>query len=226
MTRTLLAASLLLLSACATQGGGSYRQAAAVQAAPTPQPAPSFPTPGFTPAGAGASHGMLPAPQRKLAPYSPNKRVLPASGEAGVWAADGATRASVVPPPLFGVTLPYPSWATEAETRFWPDACVVAMHNSSVTTGMYNTIMREPEDVRACMAARALKICAMGFANKSDPATQEGAMFRQLEAHADALVERLCLGAGWTVDHGRVLLLASGDWIKAASQYAKDHQKH
>jgi hypothetical protein len=227
MTRTLLAFLLLFsLSANAQSVAPPARP-------PLVRPVvnePYFPTPGATPEGAGASHGSIPGattPPRAKVPPSPNKRILPASTEPGLWAADGAPRASrSAPPALFGVTLPYPAWATEPETQWSTDMCIVGMHNSAVTTGMYNTIIKKPESIRACMAARAYLLCAMGIANKAAPDSQEQALLRNTEAHAQALVDLLCAGAGWTDDHAHVLLQASKDWIKYVNQFATAHRRH
>lgn len=95
MTRT-LAVLVVLLSACAAPSvhGPAFQQAAPARAPMRPPAArpvvnsPHFPAPGATPAGAGAYRGE-PLPSASV-PRSPNKRVLPASAEPGLWAADGA----------------------------------------------------------------------------------------------------------------------------------------
>jgi hypothetical protein len=97
MNRLLLLFVLLL--GCATPTPGSYQQATAVRPAPrppvyTPGYAPGTSAePTYTPQGAGASHGGLPGSSSSV-PRSPNKRILPATKEPGLWAADGAPSAS------------------------------------------------------------------------------------------------------------------------------------
>lgn len=84
----------VLLSGCAA-APSQYRQAVAMPAPVTPPPAytPGFApgTPGapvYTPAGAGLPEVGQPGQRTEQVPRSPNQRVLPASAEPGVWAAD------------------------------------------------------------------------------------------------------------------------------------------
>jgi hypothetical protein len=227
------------LAAC---GGSSVHGPAFRQAVPMPMPveAPPAYTPGFapgtpseptyTPPGTGLPMPGQPGYVMPRVKRSPNTRVLPddysPKKEPGLWAADGAPVASTTPPPLFGVTLPYPNWATEKATQDWPDSCIVFMHNASVTTGVYNTVIKLPEAIRWCMAARAYAICADDFHSKTDPADPSYELLQQMVAHGHGLVARFCPGSGWTNDHADVLAQVVADFRRTLMKVHKDHRRH
>lgn len=160
----------LLLSACAAPyaHGPGFRQAAMRPAPYQPPPAytpgyaPGTPAePVYTPQGAGAYRGdQLPAAP---VPRSPNKRVLPATGEAGVWAADGdpalssASKPLFTLLPLFGVSL---SYSLEYPRVDWfINQCVAGMRDATKKTGQEDVINALPPPVRECFAARAVAFC-------------------------------------------------------------------
>jgi hypothetical protein len=187
MTRYLPAFLLLLSVACAAPayyGPEEYQQAAP---AIRPPPRPPAVTPGYNPntyepppyapAGGGASHGALSEPNtgKPPVPRSPNKRILPASNEPGLWAADGAPVASGrVTPPLFGVPLPYPPGVGSGEiSRRLADSCVASMTEAAEQAGKLARIMRLSEVVRQCMSAHAMKVCADEMWRKLQQSTDD-----------------------------------------------------
>jgi hypothetical protein len=179
-------------------------RAQAMRPAPAPVPLiqqqpPSLPgNPVHTPAGAGASHGGLPGAQKATLPSSPNKRLLPPTKEAGLWAADGA-KASLAPPPVYGVELPYAPSAGNDEKRV-TYACAATMSQATVATGANAASAAYPAYVRECLAFAALEHCADWMAQRHERMTKAGEHLdpdgmRALEAvkrYARALVEAAC----------------------------------
>lgn len=160
----------LLLSACTAPSayGPAFRQAAA---RPAPYQTPPVHTPGYfpgtpaepvyTPQGAGLPGERVPATRAAPVQHSPNKRVLPATGEAGVWAADGdpALSAGVGgTSPLFGASVPYPSSQHHVEQVM--EKCVAGLREVAEKTGHEDAIAQLPLPVRKCLAARAIAFCA------------------------------------------------------------------
>jgi hypothetical protein len=161
---------LLLLSACASTTSTRYEQAAPayVPVGPPPVMTPGyFPgtpaQPVHTPNGAGLPGERGPMPQPHALPASPNKRALPdefsPKREAGIWAADGAQNSPELPR-LFGVAIPYPGPAQYPDAKGDTELCVDTLTNAARVVGVFDRIMSLPEDVRACLAARALRHCA------------------------------------------------------------------
>jgi hypothetical protein len=92
--------------------------------------------PVHTPAGAGASHGGLAEHGKAAVPRSPNKRILPPTKEAGLWAADGAPVASNAPGTmLFGLIAPFPQDKPSVETLKWLHTCAGAMDEAAKDSG-------------------------------------------------------------------------------------------
>lgn len=221
MTKRLL---LLLALLSATAHAQAMRPAPAATGPLVVQQPPSFPAnPALTPAGAGASHGGLAAPGKALAPPSPNKRLLPPTKEAGLWAADGAPVAIATHThPLFNVRLPYPSFATDEKAAEVMTMCVYSMAVAGDNTEKTTTINEFAPEVRKCMAARAVATCAEDWwrillARKTPPPEQEE-LVRKTLAHATALVILNCKGAGVTRDHDDVLAEVVREFRKGVLQ--------
>lgn len=155
----------LSIASAALVASSAYAQAPAIEVPPMRPPLvrpvvnpPSFPTPGATPAGAGI---VVPTPEggEQVVPRSPNKRILPATKEPGLWAADGAPMASGGDAPsLFGVALPEPTGAAmlvEASR-----ACVSTVEAAAKSIGADKGVAVYPPLVRKCMAAWAYLMCA------------------------------------------------------------------
>lgn len=160
--------ALLALTGCSTPSGGhrEYRQAARPAPAPGPlivQQPPSYPGTTYTPPGTGlpmpGQPGQKPSVQR-----SPNTRVLPASNEPGLWAADGAPRAAAHDGSsdnrLFGVDYPLPAKPTEAEVTAAGQCTSELSSTLKTNPRTEGYIDGLPEDVRRCLAAMGVAQCA------------------------------------------------------------------
>jgi hypothetical protein len=132
------------------------------------RPTPTFPAPGYTPLGAaGASHGMLAAPEPEPPPRSPNRRVLPVSSEPGLWAADEPTASTREPPRISGVEILVPTTdAGEFEARF----CADKMERFLKSEGQVSALMRLRPDDRQCVVARLEAYCWESDLSKSESA--------------------------------------------------------
>lgn len=125
-----------------------------------PEPPPSFPMPGFTPAGAGASPIGQPwqAPETQVQ-RSPNKRVLPVDPTdpaPGLWAADEVGMSAVTPPRIAEVELPVPdSDVNGLETQF----CAFDMQRLLKREGQVAQMMALRPDDRRCVAALLYEYC-------------------------------------------------------------------
>lgn len=223
MTRTFLAL-LLLLSACSTTPR-AYKQA--VRPAPAPVARPPIYTPGYSPgpvdpahapAGAGASHGSLPMPGAGV-PRSPNKRVLPPTSEPGVWAADGAPKASA-PPRIFGVEIPF---MVDAHGNTLPGDtawCAKTVTEAADAAKLRDRVEGYPPDARACMAALAYLHCAThSFLWLSEPLTpgqRAGSpayhSAKDTLNHARSLRNRLCRDVALTDEQKYALDLIHSRW--------------
>lgn len=173
MTRfTPVAVSLFLLLGCggSSAHGTHLRQAVArppmvaTPPAVTPGYFPGTPAePVYTPNGAGLPGERVPGQQAQPVPTSPNKRILPASNEPGLWAADGAPRASDGDGhthPLFGLFYPHPPGDVTGEVSAMMDRCAESMLAAAQKAGVLAAIEALPKPVKFCMSARAFAHCA------------------------------------------------------------------
>ena len=170
MTQFLLAVFLLLLVACGAPSahGPSFQQAAVRPAPAAPPPAytpgyaPGTPAePVYTPQGAGAYRGE-PLPSTPVE-RSPNKRILPASNEPGLWAADGASTATLGGPNGLGVTVLGVAFDLGLELRPERAAmeCSKAVNDASDSTIHWSKhTLTFPTESMRCIAARAFLRCA------------------------------------------------------------------
>ena len=140
--------------------GLARAQAVAPLLEPVVEPAPSFPTPGATPAGAGASHGMLPTTEQELAPRSPNRRMLPPMKEPGLWAADEvkASTEDRPAPDIAGIPLPQPS----AVARKCANVANKALQEAKNAA----LLAQLQEADRRCVAAQMFLYCAESAATQ------------------------------------------------------------
>jgi len=120
---------------------------------------PYFPTPGATPAGAGI---VVPTREggEQVVPRSPNTRVLPASKDPGVWAADGAPKAAIdvgkvnVLGVVFNVGPDVGTWYVAGE-------CASDLNEAkSIPHGWAEIVSKFSEGALRCISAKALLYCA------------------------------------------------------------------
>ncbi|ATB40322.1 hypothetical protein CYFUS_005771 [Cystobacter fuscus] len=129
--------------------------------APTPPPAPStpLPVPRYVPAGAGAPRVGQPGDHAAPVARSPNARVLPPTGEPGIWAADEETKAvrrpSTTPQPEIDELL----MATPSPGAPEAKSCRQRLLRASRTSGHEMTRHNLPPSPRACINARLLVHC-------------------------------------------------------------------
>jgi hypothetical protein len=130
----------------------------AQSAAPVPAPPPTVPVPRYAPAGAGAP--MVGQPGDHAAPIarSPNTRLLPPTGEPGIWAADEAKavkRPSTAPQPESDeLLMAIPSPGAPAAK-----SCRQRLLRASRASGHEVTRHNLPPTPRACINARLLVHC-------------------------------------------------------------------
>lgn len=196
---------------------------------PPPRPPPAH-TPNFqphtppeavhTPAGAGASHGGLAAPE-KAVPRSPNKRPLPDEFDPrkvpGVWNVDGAPVASARNH-LWGVEIPLPEGvaASVVEDEAW--YCAGGMEEVAKAIHKIAPINTAAEDARRCMAAHALYRCAsetgLRATTRRDAARATRA--EALEAHSLALRAKWCADVTLTKKQHAALAVVMDTWTANA----------
>lgn len=199
---------------------------------PAPMPAsPPVMTPGYfpgtpsqtvhTPSGAGLPTPGQPGSGAATLPRSPNKRVLPASAEPGLWAADTVKASAVQPPDVFGVDIPFPSAATTDAERKWSIACGASMNEAAAKAGQRAVIDGMSLDDRKCLAARAYEFCASSLWARFEMARQAGEphspddleALRASHEHGAALVAAYCK-SGWTAELTKLLGKVTGPWAK------------
>lgn len=229
MTRTMLA--VLLLSSLA------HAQAPAV----APVRPPPVATPGYfpgstgnpthTPAGAGASHGGLPGAQKAEVQRSKNWR--PGGKGPEVMAPDDAPRASAGPPPsVFGVTLPYPGNASLSEMS------VVAMCHHAFSMAEHETQLAAyfanlPPEVRSCLAAKALALCAIGAQDGYNTASDKAALpadmpeaLARVREHSLALAAHHCRDVSLEQAVVTAYRKVEKAWYRAAKQTKAPSTSH
>jgi hypothetical protein len=207
MTRLLPVVSAVFLFSL-----GAHAQVPAVRPVPRP-PAytPGYspgtpPDPVYTPPGTGLPEVGQPGTHAAPVKRSPNKRALPASSEPGLWAADGAPKASASDAQIFGVSIPLPA-------VHGADA-VGAMCSHAVTKAMRDARMTEvlsfPEAVRACMAAQALYRCVLKHSIAQPqrprpgppPAWDPRYVKTTLVPHAERVAKERCADVKMTEEQG------------------------
>jgi hypothetical protein len=145
---------VLGLTACAAPRS-EFHQAAVPP--PMPAPAPSFPRPGFTPAGAGASHGGLPAPKAPGAERSPNKRALPPDNEPGLWAADPVRAFKADDPPDDGDD---PAEDPSGDGLVVTNECRAELYQAAALAKVTALFDGLPEKQQKCVFARLFLFCS------------------------------------------------------------------
>lgn len=205
----------------------SAAHAQAVRPAPSPGPLvqqpPSYPGATLTPAGAGASHGGLAAPEKVL-PRSPNKRLLPPTKEPGLWAADGAPVA-VARRQLWGVVIPLPDGEAADVLEYEAWHCSMYMEGAAKGTPSERAIRAFPEDVLRCAVAISQHHCATSevAAAKQRKARGEeldpdrNTVLAMIEAHMAALHIAWCSGITLSTDQRAVLSRVLRAWDAAGS---------
>jgi hypothetical protein len=177
------------------------------------QPPLSYPTLPSTPEGIGLyrpESGGAPAPR------SPNTRVLPATTEPGVWAADGdpALRASAsaagASPEILGVALPLSPEGKSAAAG----SCASTVADILKRLGIEQELLALPEPARRCAAALLYAQCIQE-SKHVDPwdyrtyrpkreqdrivaeiRSQKDRHYSEDEKRARAFVEAVCPGVG------------------------------
>jgi hypothetical protein len=124
-----------------------------------PAPSISVPVSRYVPAGAGAPVVGQPGDQAAPVARSPNTRVLPPTGEPGLWAADEDAKAvkkpSTVPQPEIDELL----MATPSPGAPEAKSCRQRLLRASLTSGHEVTRRNLPPTPRACINARLLVHC-------------------------------------------------------------------
>lgn len=188
MTKLLL---LLLAFLIPTTANAQAMRPAPAASGPliTQPPPPGQPT--YTPAGAGASHGGLATPAAAV-PRSPNKRLLPPTKEAGIWAADGAPSASAATmPPIFGIALGLPEAVTPSAKQ-WSNFCAATLGDTAKSTGTEALFASVHAQLRRCLASRAYLACAFDVADLSGANAPDAQTAKAMVAHGKALVAFNC----------------------------------
>lgn len=138
-------AKVMTVIVCALAGGAfAYSNA--------PAPAPMRP-------GVGLPLVGQPAQERRPdLPRSTNKRVLPATPEPGLWAADGEPRATVHVT-LEDIAIPMPENRTAGEL-FKTELCADGMRRAIDYSGRKGDVAKIPPEVLNCLVARLHLACA------------------------------------------------------------------
>lgn len=175
--------------------------AQAVRPAPMPVPRPPAHTPGYFPGtppepvyapnGAGLPGERV--PETVAPPVQRSKgRILPhePDGAPGLWAADGASRASSASTvSLFEVDLPLPPDSGAAKIG---RDCALEMTLAMRDAQQFH-VQNYLYDVRACIAAKALLYCSSARREDRERTPWRNATSqRTLEAHATTLAGQLC----------------------------------
>lgn len=132
---------------------------APVPAPPPPRAPAPFPMPRMTPEGAGALIVGQPGEQVPPVARSPNKRILPATHEPGLWAADepraASRRSPERPPPAVDELL------VAAPSPGTPEAkgCRQRLLRASRTSGHEERRHNLPQTPRGCLTARLILHC-------------------------------------------------------------------
>ena len=206
MPRPLLLLPVVLLAALALANPpplSAYPSQGLLAQAPVLEAESEVPGPAVehTPAGAGASHGGLPQSAEEV-PRSPNKRLLPATKEAGLWAADGAP-ATKRPPLILDVLMPTALESTDERGLRLAQQCAAKVEAMLRHDPHFDpAALHLPFDERKCLAARLYVICAeRGVHIREEHAAEQRPVlleqlqdFRALAATAVATRTRWCAG--------------------------------
>lgn len=206
--------------------------AQAVRPAPSPGPLvvqqpPTYPGATLTPTGAGASHGGLAAPQKALAPPSPNKRLLPPTKEVGLWAADGESIAGAGESSIFGAVVPLQTYPPHGAENVL-GACAADMA-AALRTARMDKLLLFPGPVRACMAARAYLQCVIRHGNEppktagwATPSGWDPVYLRQdVIPLAERLAKQQCEGVAITAEQGAAFRAV----LEKYSSKSEDYQR-
>ncbi|REG24011.1 hypothetical protein ATI61_11548 [Archangium gephyra] len=142
----------LALVGCAAPRS-ELRQATATVATP----APSFPQPGFIPAGAGASHGGLVPPQSRGVDRSPNRRDVPPSRTPGLWGADPVKAFKAEDPPRDDED---PEEGPRGDGPTASNECRHEMHDAAQTAKVAARFETLSTGQQECVTARLLLHCS------------------------------------------------------------------
>lgn len=183
------------------------------------QQPPSYPGATYTPPGAGASHGGIATPEKVLAPTSPNRRLLPPTSEAGIWAADRAPVA-VARHHLWGVeiTLPGGSVAHEAEKLAF--RCSAEMEELAKVIGKHDVAAAYPDAARRCIVATLQRHCAIAevvISRRKRVRAEELDRKRDdalaaMAPHTDALRTQWCTGVTLTNAQQHLVTTLQREW--------------
>ena len=223
MTHIAKAVPVVLLLVAASAHAQAVRPAPVARPLIEQQP-PSYPVPTYTPNGAGASRDTLVSPQ-PAAPRSPNKRLLPPTKEAGLWAADGAPVA-VHGTRLFGVDIPRMMDDEGRTVAGDTDWCARGLAKAADATGWRGRVEGHAYEARGCMAALAYFRCAADhFKWLSTPATPGnmviGSSVRMADAtakHARELRDVLCRDVTLSDEQKRALDAIIASWAAATAK--------
>ena len=149
---------VLLLSGCA-EGPTVLRQAQAVPGG-AHAPPPSFSTPGYTPAGAGASPLGTPwQPPESRVERSPNKRVLPVDPTdpaPGLWAADAVKGSTPEYPKIADIEVPLADPETNGIESL---TCAYKMNRLLKSEGQMSALRALRFDDQRCVVAKLFQYC-------------------------------------------------------------------
>ncbi|OJH33924.1 hypothetical protein BON30_46210 [Cystobacter ferrugineus] len=154
-----IVAIALLLSGCASTNGGGrqLRQAApAYSPQPTRAPGPAQIGNTYRPAGTTLYGVGEAAPRVEEVPRSPNRRVLPPTGEPGLWAADEARASATKYPTVADIELPLP---TADESNLGTLFCAHKIHKLLTSEGQMRQLMDLRYDDRRCVVAQLYAFC-------------------------------------------------------------------
>lgn len=154
------------LTGCATSAVPSSYHQAVRPAVPQPliqQQPPSYPGQTHTPAGTGL---YRPESGPAKVERSPNQRVLPATREPGVWAADGdpaLMAGQIYGWDVLGVRMPVPENCDRREKWIWSQACANRLRNTvNGAPDLLRRVTGLAKSERECLLAALFYSCLEG----------------------------------------------------------------